>query len=710
MKSKGPVVRNYGGTYQLRIETAEDLKAVLGLDDARWVATSAPINGINCDPVFLKYADTDNNDRIRTDEIRNAISWMFEMLSDTDCLPASDTLPLEAIETSHAAGKMLRAGAEQILRNLGRADAGEIALADVRDQQKILANAAANGDGVIPAEACSGQIAEFVKDILDTVGGTPDASGETGIGAEQLDGFLKDAAAYLEWQAAGKIPSDKKKSDIMVLGKDTPAAFDSLSAVRQKLDEYFSLCKLVRFDPNLKSAVGFSEEDIKHLDTSDMQAVETEVKKVPIAPVGGEDVLDFNGTINPYCAQAVADFRGKTAVPVLGKIEKLSGKEWEDIKAAFEPYRTWMGNKKGAAVEKLGEEKLRRYLGSDFGDRVRALIDADASVADEVAETAKIEKLILFRKWLIELCNNMVSMPRLYDPETKALFQMGTLVMDGRQFEFNVKVPDRAQHKKIASLSGIFLMYVEVIGKGGADEKFEVATPVTAGDTGNLAENKRGIFFTTDGREWDARVVDIIRKPISLCEAVKAPFVTISASIGRQIEKITGARSAALDTGIQKAIQQKPAAAPGGSGAMMGTLMGGGLAISALGASFAFITKTLVDVKLIQVLFVLIAGACAIFGPIIIMGIIRLRRRDMATILEASGWAVNARLRITGSLGRLLTFRPSFPPDAVKERVNLVEQLARKAGRRRNSLKWVLGFVFAAVLGSVLGCLLRGLL
>ncbi len=712
MKSSGPVVQNYGGTYQLRIQTADDLKTILDLDEARWVATSAPVDGLECDRAFLDYVDTDGNGRVRTDEVRTAISWLLQMLSDTSGLAdKADTLPLASVDTSHKAGEMLRRGAERVLRTLGRDGADEIALSDVRDRQTLLANAAANGDGVIPPEACGqDELAQFIRDILDTVGGRADASGQTGIGMDDLNAFLEEAKAYLEWAADGMIPDGKKRTGVMVWGEDTPAAFAAMEAVRDKLDEYFSLCDLVRFDPKLTSAVGLSEEDIQRLDYSNSAAMETEIKKIPLSGVNKDGVLDFGGVINPYYTSVLAAFREKAASLAMGEGPKLDAKVWGNIKMVLEPYGTWTEAKKGGRAEKLGEVKLRNYLSGDFPDRMKVVIEADAAVAGEVAEVAGIEKLILYRKWMMVMVNNMVSMPHLYDPRTRALFEMGSLVIDGRQFEFNVKVKDRAQHKKTAESSGTFLMYVEVTGKD-ADERLEVATPVTSGEAGNLVIDKRGIFFSTDGREWDARIVDVIRKPISLSEAIKAPFISIGSLIGRQIEKITASRSADLDAGIQKqmAAAQKPptqaaAQKAPASGAMM--LMGGGAVLAMLGSAFALITKMLASVKIIQVLGVVVVAVGAVLVPIIILGIVRLRRRDIAHILEASGWAVNARLRITADLGRLLTFRPSFPAGTVRERADLVKFLAKQTGRQRGRLRWVLGAVCAGVVGSIIGYVL----
>ena len=53
-----------GNTYQMQIENGLDLKEVLTLDEAIWVAMSAPIEAFQCDARFLKCVDADANGHI----------------------------------------------------------------------------------------------------------------------------------------------------------------------------------------------------------------------------------------------------------------------------------------------------------------------------------------------------------------------------------------------------------------------------------------------------------------------------------------------------------------------------------------------------------------------------------------------------------------------------------------------------------------------
>jgi len=46
------IFKNYGGSYQLRIQDVQDLEKVQGLDETHWAATSVPIDSLNCDRVL----------------------------------------------------------------------------------------------------------------------------------------------------------------------------------------------------------------------------------------------------------------------------------------------------------------------------------------------------------------------------------------------------------------------------------------------------------------------------------------------------------------------------------------------------------------------------------------------------------------------------------------------------------------------------------
>ncbi len=289
-----------------------------------------------------------------------------------------------------------------------------------------------------------------------------------------------------------------------------------------------------------------------------------------------------------------------------------------------------------------------------------------------------------------------MSFPNLYNPQTRSLFEMGTLIIDGRQITFTMKVQDRQVHKKIAEKSCMYLLYVEVSGRQDKDIKFEIVAAVTSGTAGRLHLGKRGIFFTVDGREWDARIVDIVENPISIYESVRAPFQQVTGFIRKQIDKFTKSRQGKVEEGFT---------APSASGMTRDLLLGGGVAIAALGTSFAYITKALSQVKPVHILITLVGIATAILLPGIIAGFIKIRKRNMSALLEASGWAVNVHMRLNATLGRLFTHVPNLPKGARREHRDVVAQFVKEFGRpslRSKKLSMAVLIILLIALGLIL--------
>ena len=700
-----------GGADQLLIEKPEDLAHIASLDEARWVATSLPTGSLTCDRKFLDYVDFDHNGRIRTDELRAAQTWLFHVLKDRSRLAeGSESLALEAIDASHEEGRALRAAAERLLANLGRAEAAEIALAQVRDRQTIVASGAANGDGIIPPEAAEDEAAAaLIRDVIACMGGETDASGAEGASEATLEAFLAEARAHLAWRERGRVAPEGESSEIMVRGEETSAAFAALEAVEAKIDEFFGQCALARLDPRVTERAKLTEAELAALDMNDAAGLTARLAAAPLATLNADEVLPIDESVNPAWAGRLRAF----AKVVLRRNEdgraRLAREDWDGLKREFAPFRAWKVAEAGARVAGLGEERLRACLAGEAPGAVRRLVELDRAVARELAEVENVEKLILYQAHLMEFANNFVAFPALYDPSRRSLVEQGTLVMDGRQYTLCVKVADRAAHKRLAAGSHIFVLYVEVTGRDAEKEtRFEVAAAVTGGSTGGLCVGKRGIFFTIDGREWDARVVDMVENPVSLGEAVKFPFKRLGQVVSKQFEKLRATFYSGVESGLDKNLAKaqkapSPAAAPR-PGATRDLLMGGGVAIAALGGVFAYMTKTIHDMGVLGVLRVvgIFVGAIAIFTAAV--ALVKLQRRNLAMLLEACGWAMNARMRLTHRMGRLFTRVPPLPKGAKRRRGDLVHTFERTVpAEGRAWIGWVLGPLLAAAAGVALG-------
>ena len=95
-----------------------------------------------------------------------------------------------------------------------------------------------------------------------------------------------------------------------------------------------------------------------------------------------------------------------------------------------------------------------------------------------------------------------------------------------------------------------------------------------------------------------------------------------------------------------------------------GLLMGGGVAVAALGSALAYITKTLAGLNYSTIIIGVVVAVLAVMLPISIVAVVKLRRRDLSAILEGSGWAINARMRLSRRQRRFFTERPRYPGGA----------------------------------------------
>src|SRR5690606_38391189 len=113
---------------------------------------------------------------------------------------------------------------------------------------KAFADTVLNGDGVIiPASAEAGPVRTAIEEAIAVVGSVPDRSGKPGIDKKLAEQFFADIDKHVAWLDAG--------AAARTLGDATDAAADALRAVRDKLDDYFTRCRLAAFDPRAQAVL-----------------------------------------------------------------------------------------------------------------------------------------------------------------------------------------------------------------------------------------------------------------------------------------------------------------------------------------------------------------------------------------------------------------------------------------------------------------------
>ncbi|MBM4040723.1 MAG: hypothetical protein FJ290_19640 [Planctomycetes bacterium] len=688
-----------GGFDQVNLASGADLAALDQLDQKLWVALSCPTKGLEFDSKTLDLIDTDKDGRIRVPEIIVAAKWACANLKNPDDLAkGGEALPLGAINDATDEGKQLLASARRILASLGKADAPAISVADTTDTARVFAQTRFNGDGVVPADAADDAATQaLVVDIIACLGGERDRSGKPGITQAKVDQFFADLAAYSAWQKQ----AEDAAGVVLPLGGSTAAAFDALKAVRAKVDDYFARCRLVAFDARAGGVLNRAEADFAALAAKDLSAAGAEVASFPLAKVEAGKPLPLGEGVNPAWAGAIANLRlwagrlcparGAEAPPTSsldqGKAS-LTAEEWAAVTAKLAPYEAWLGAKAGASVEKLGLPRIREILPGKGKEALTTLIAQDRALEPEMNAIVAVERLARYYRDLYQLLNNFVAFADFYSRQRKAVFQAGTLYLDGRSCELCVRVDDMAKHGALASLSKTYLAYCDCTRKGSA-EKMTIAAAFTGGDSDHLMVGRNGVFYDRKGQDWDATITKLVEHPISIRQAIMAPYKRIARMIGEQIEKFAAARDKAVTdkaaAGIgdaAKAVEApKPPAAPApfDIAKFAGIFAAIGLALGAIGTALAAVVSGFLSLTCWQMPLVILGIFVLISGPSVILAWLKLRQRDLGPILDASGWAVNARARINIPFGGALTGVAKLPPNAQR---SLVDPYAQRSPAR----------------------------
>ena len=689
-----------GGSRQLVLDKAENLEQIPVLDEALWAVTAIPVDSVIMDREFLTFLDADGNGRIRPEELKNAVKWLTGVLNDYSGIDeASGTLRLSALNPDHPDADMLRASALLALNNLGAEDKTQITLSQVRDKKSIIAAGNNNGDGIItPANTEDPAVAQCISDIITCCGSKQDLSGEPGIDEAILNTFREEGSAHLEWLKTGR-----EEDNSSPYGERAADFYALYAAIREKINEFYTFCGGLA-DDSADSRFG----PLQKVDPLNVDEMGNFIRKAPVAMPTASGLLSVKKWMNPLWKTTVLNFL--TMAKELNMVESdelLTEPEWRNIEKSFVVRSGWDARKSNDKFDSLDIPTLEAYLAESNITALREMIAADLSVAKEIAACELLKKLILYQQNMLRFVNNFICLSDLFNPQQLSVIQPGRLILDGRYFTLLSNVSNLAEHKKIIARSNICVMYLELnTGKGTEAKKQTMAAAITSGSMRNIFIGKTGVFLTGDGIEWDAKVIDLIQQPVSFSEALQMPFFKLGEFAGKQADKFFSTKSKNVETDITKQVTdaanqkvppqspvQPPAQTPAVSGSMM--LMGGGIGLAAIGSSVAFIAKSLQNISILNVLAVLL-GIIVIFGgPLVVISLVKLFRRDLSRFLEAEGCAVNLRMRLSHRMGKIFSFRPQFPA----ARFNGLDLVDAFSGKKPHGkmLIWLIIILIAAV-------------
>ena len=664
---------NIGGSSRVRITTGEDIAHLNELDPKMWTVLSCPVKGLEIDEKSLAYMDCDADGKLRVNDVICMSQWLTGALKNPDVLlEGKDFIALAEFDQENADGAKLHHAAKGVLTALGREEE-VVSLADVTNVSAIFAGTRFNGDGVITeASTDDAQDKAAIAAAVASLGGLADRSGVQGVDAAMIETFYKALADYAAWcDAAVEAP----------YGADTDKVIELYNALDSKVKDFFMRSKLAAFSPDSTAVLDVQTASIQAISADNLTSKGDDIASYPIARVTGKAEIDLSAPVNPAWA---ARFDALKALAFDPAAKVLTEADWSAIGVKISAYSAWKGGKAGAAVEVLGLENVKALLEQDRKAALLAIAAEDASYAEDFNNIALVEKFLYVYRDFYRLLKNFVTFHDFYskDPEVKAIFQCGRLVIDQRECHFCMQVADMAKHNTMAAASGMYLIYCDCTTKTKAG-KMSIVAAMTVGEVGDLFVGKNAVWYDNSGLEWDAVITKIIDNPISIAQAFWSPYRRIAVAIENLISKNAADKDAKLmkeatakinaapttlpAAGTDAAAAKPAEAAPFDIGKFAGIFAALGMAVGMIGSALASLAKGIFALAWWQVILAFVGVLLVISGPAMVMAWLKLRRRNIAPLLNANGWAVNAASKISIPFGESLTDIAKFPKLKLKD-------------------------------------------
>jgi hypothetical protein len=639
-----------GGLDQVSLKSSADLLALGKLDQKLWVALSCPVKGLQIDEHTLTIIDTDKDGHVRPPEVTAAVGWACARLKDPSCLlRGGEVLPLEAIGEAPE-GRAVGDAARWLLSRLGRPEATAISAAEAADVARSISHGPLKGDGILRPEAASDEATRALIGEIAECCGEPTE--------EAVAVFFSDLAAFKAWSEAGG------STAAAGLGPAAAEAFASVEAVRAKVADYFTRTRLAAFDPASIPGLNRQEEDYRRIAATELAAESPALAEFPLARIEPNRPLPLFDGVNPAWAAALERLHRAAVVPLLGAgTVSLTPGDWSALAERLRPYEAWIGTRPTSPVAKLGLERITSILAGPGRKALAGLFSEDKALVPMATAAADVERLALFYRDLGTILRNFVSFSDFYSRARPAVFQAGTLYLDSRSCRLCIQVEDFAAHSAFASMSRVYVAYLECRRPGG--ETMRIAAGFTQGDSDYLFVGRNGVFYDRGGRDWDATIVRIVDSPISIRQSFFAPYKKVAKFVEEQFAKFSSSRDQAVQGDLNSAVAA-PAAQPGSFdiAKFAGIFAAIGLAIGAIGGALVGVFNGLLRLPLWEKPFAVVVALLIISGPSMLLAALKLRQRNLGPLLEGTGWAVNGRVKINVPLGVALTDRVVLPPNS----------------------------------------------
>ncbi len=614
-------------TTQVRLLKGADIEHLEELNQMYWLVLSCATTAMGPEgEATARALDADKDGRVRIPEVLSAVAWLKPRLASFDVLfQPAEGLRIEEIHASTEEGVLLK----RLLTKL--APDGYLTPAAMGTAFDAFRASDANGDGAIPPTAVAANLQPIGEAMLAV-------TGDAAITMETLDTFDTALKAYREWQAAE--PSDRY-----------PIA--AIRNQKAKIDAFFLNCDLLRYNPAAMEAM----PSPKSIDA---------LAEGPIAlPSGALRALPFAEGINPVCLADMAVIE-TLAKSIDAEAEALTPELWEAVQRKVADFGVWFDAKPASADGFMGMDAEGLTLASAPETRraFEQAIEADLAQAPLAAAFDDLQRLVTLRLGFLRFLQNFVNVEGLYPPSPRALFQTGTLYLDGRACSLCFPIEQAAAaHAAAANNSNCCLVYC-ALSRPLEGAKRTICAVFTAGTAETLAVGRNGIFVDLEGKDWEATVVQLKPNPMGMLEAFLAPWRKVADAFAEGVRKLIASKgdtaTASMVTKASSATSGTSAAPQASNGAMMASVATLGIALSFVATALTGILAALTHTPIWRIALAVLGIVLIVSVPNMILTWFRLRSRDLAPILNASGWAVNRRIGLTPMLGRFFTQRANY--------------------------------------------------
>lgn len=648
-----------GGVDQVLIRNGEDIANLARLDQKLWAVLAMP----SAQPAVkdsLEYLDADKDGKVRVSDILRAVEELKAQLKTLDTLFEKN----DRLGTDQVIDEDLRKTMLQIAPAGAQSARETVDLAAVEEAIGAFSALPFNGDGVITSASTKKETEKALVAALVGAGySAQDAGGEAGVNASCLDNFLADTEALRVWMEGGKAFADRFTSE-----EAGRAAMGLFKEVRAPLDDYFMRCRVVAMAGD-SQATGDLAALMSSLLAHSLSEDDGALACLPLAMPVASGILSLSGALHPSYEKAVLAFFGCEAEGARAS-KTLSQAEWEALAAQMDAYAQWLEGKPQSGAAGLGAQVFEPAFGAEALGALRRLIDKDAAVSGKSAALGRLRILLLLKRDFVCILENFVNLSEFYSKK-RGLFRSGRLFLDSRELELCLDVKNAAAHAVMANLSSMYLLYCDLSSRDG--RKKSIVAALTAGDADSIFVGRNGVFYDSDGADWDAVITRIVAQPISIREAFFSPYKWFVRTLEDFAMKRAASAEAANMDKMKGAAQTsaqagKPEAKPEQIAPKkidVGTVAAIGVALGSIGAMVTGLVSLFFGLG-IWIPLGIVGVLLLISGPSMILAFVKLRKRNIGPLLNAEGWAVNGRFKINVPFGASLSHLAELPKGAAR--------------------------------------------